>query len=124
MGGCDVVTFINFMIENQREITNNLFRHIELVGISVFVGIIISIPLGILLSRHKKLAGVVLAITGTIQTIPGLVMLGFALIFLGIGMLPALVVLSLYAILPILPRSTKSTARPFRPSRPPAAVWR
>jgi len=120
MGGCDVVTFINFMIENQREITNNLFRHIELVGISVFVGIIISIPLGILLSRHKKLAGVVLAVTGTIQTIPGLVMLGFALIFLGIGMLPALVVLSLYAILPIL-RNTYTGITEVDPSYTEAA---
>lgn len=96
------MTLIDFLIENQEDMTQNLLRHIELVGISVLVGIMISIPLGIVLSRHRELAGAVLAITGTIQTIPGLVMLGFALIFLGIGMLPALVVLSLYAILPIL----------------------
>ena len=37
-----------------------------------------------------------------IQTIPGLVMLGFALLLLGIGKTPALTVLALYAILPIL----------------------
>lgn len=65
-------------------------------------GLIISVPTGIVLSRKRRLAAPVLAIVGAIQTIPGLVMLGFALIFLGIGMLPALVVLSIYAILPIL----------------------
>lgn len=96
------MSFINFMLDNQRDIINNVLRHLELVGISVLVGILIAIPLGIFLSRKRKIAGIVLAVTGTIQTIPGLVMLGFALIFLGIGMLPALVVLSLYAILPIL----------------------
>jgi osmoprotectant transport system permease protein len=94
--------FIDFLSENNSDIFMSLFRHIQLVGISIFVGILISIPFGIYLSRHKKAAGLVLAIVGTIQTIPGLVMLGFALIFIGIGLLPAIVVLTLYAILPIL----------------------
>lgn len=93
---------IEFMVENYIDIQKSLLRHIELVGISVLIGIIISIPLGIFLSRHKRMAGPVLTAAGTIQTIPGLVMLGFALILFGIGLLPALVVLSLYAILPIL----------------------
>ncbi|MFA5634695.1 MAG: ABC transporter permease [Anaerovoracaceae bacterium] len=114
------MTLIDFLIENQRDMTNNLLRHIELVGISVFIGIVISIPLGIVLSRHRKLAGTVLAIAGTIQTIPGLVMLGFALIFLGIGMLPALVILSLYAILPIL-RNTYTGITEVDPSYTEAA---
>lgn len=79
-----------------------LLRHLELVGLSVLAGIVISLPLGIFLTRHRRLAGPVLALAGTIQTIPGLVMLGFALLLFGIGLFPALVVLSLYAILPIL----------------------
>lgn len=94
--------WLEFMQENQKIMLDSLFRHVELVGISVLAGIVISLPLGIFLSRHRKLANPVLAAAGTIQTIPGLVMLGFALIFLGIGMVPALVVLSLYALLPIL----------------------
>jgi len=93
---------IHFLLENQNILVDSLIRHIVLVGISVFVGIVISVPLGIFLSRYRKLANPVLAATGTIQTIPGLVMLGFALILFGIGMVPALVVLSLYALLPIL----------------------
>ena len=93
---------IEFITANYVDIQRSLIRHIELVGISVLIGMVISIPLGIFLSRHKRMAGPILAVAGTIQTIPGLVMLGFALILFGIGMLPALVVLSLYAILPIL----------------------
>lgn len=96
------MNYMDFIIDNYPDIQMSLLRHIELVGIAVSVGIMISIPLGIFLSRHKSLAGPVLAVVGTIQTIPGLVMLGFALIIFGIGLLPALVVLSLYAILPIL----------------------
>jgi osmoprotectant transport system permease protein len=102
MGGDEVMGLIEFITDNYLDIQKSLLRHIELVGISVLVGMVISIPLGIYLSRHKRMAGPLLAVAGTIQTIPGLVMLGFALIIFGIGMLPALVVLSLYAILPIL----------------------
>lgn len=91
-----------FMQDHQKIMLDSLVRHVELVSLSVLAGIVISIPLGVFLSRHRKLAGPVLAAAGMIQTIPGLVMLGFALIFLGIGMVPALVVLSLYALLPIL----------------------
>ena len=101
MGG-DFMSWIEFFQKNQAILLASLIRHIELVGIAVLAGIIISIPLGIFLSRHRKLANPVLSITGMIQTIPGLVMLGFALIIFGIGMVPALVVLSLYALLPIL----------------------
>ncbi len=80
----------------------SMWQHITLVIISVGIGILIAIPLGILLTRHRKAAAIVLALAGTIQTIPGLVMLGFALLFLGLGTLPALTVLSIYSILPIL----------------------
>lgn len=96
------MSLIEFFVENYIVIRQSLLRHIELVGIAVLVGMAVSIPLGIFLSRYKRAAGPVLAVAGTLQTIPGLVMLGFALILFGIGMLPALVVLSLYAILPIL----------------------
>lgn len=96
------MSFLQFLSENHSEVMTSIVGHIQLVLISVLIGIVISIPLGIFLTRHKKLASPVLAAAGAIQTIPGLVMLGIALIVFGIGMFPALVVLSLYAILPIL----------------------
>lgn len=96
------MTFATFLTRNAADVWSSLLRHVELVGVAVTAGILVAVPLGILLSRHRKAAGPVLAFAGTIQTIPGLVMLGFALILFGIGKLPAIVVLGLYAILPIL----------------------
>jgi osmoprotectant transport system permease protein len=93
---------INFFTNNSQAMLVSLGQHIALVLVSVGMGILIAIPLGILLTRHKKLAVYVLAVAGMVQTIPGLVMLGFALILMGIGTLPALAVLSVYSILPIL----------------------
>lgn len=93
---------INFFTNNSQAMLVSLGQHIALVLVSVGIGILIAIPLGILLTRHKKAAAYVLAVAGMVQTIPGLVMLGFALILMGIGTLPALAVLSVYSILPIL----------------------
>jgi osmoprotectant transport system permease protein len=96
------MSILEFLSGNWADVQRSLIQHMQLVGISILVGIVISIPLGIYLTRNQKVAGPTLSMAGMIQTIPGLVMLGFALLFLGIGLLPALVVLSLYAILPIL----------------------
>ncbi len=96
------MSMLQFITQNYNTLVDSLLRHIMLVAVSVGIGVIVSIPLGIFLTRYRRLAAPVLALAGTIQTIPGLVMLGFALLLFGIGELPALVVLSLYAILPIL----------------------
>ncbi|MBR0597996.1 ABC transporter permease [Sinanaerobacter chloroacetimidivorans] len=109
------MSFTEFLIQNQKDIVSSLIRHIQLVGVAVAIGMVVAIPLGIFLTRHKKAANAVLAFVGMIQTIPGLVMLGFALIFLGIGILPALVVLGIYAILPIL-RNTFTGITEVEPS--------
>lgn len=84
------------------EILQALSQHMTLVIVSVLIGAVIAVPLGIYLSRHKKVAIFVMAFTGIAQTIPGLVMLGISMIFLGIGRLPAIVVLSIYSVLPVL----------------------
>lgn len=102
MGGDDIMTLLEFFIVNQKDILGCLIRHFQLVGISVIAGMLIAVPLGIFLTRVRRIAPLVLNFAGMIQTIPGLVMLGFALLLFGIGLLPALLVLSIYAILPIL----------------------
>lgn len=109
------MTFFEFVQTSYPDILKSIVEHIQLVTISVLVGIAISIPLGIVLTRNKRAASIVLALAGVVQTIPGLVMLGFALILIGIGLLPALVVLSLYSILPIL-RNTYTGITEVEPS--------
>lgn len=94
--------FIEFVTKNQDMILQALIAHAQLVITAVSIGALIAIPTGIILSRYQKAAKVTLGFAGIIQTIPGLVMLGFALMLFGIGKTPAIVVLGLYAILPIL----------------------
>ncbi len=76
--------------------------HLQLTFISLFIANLIAIPLGILLTRHKKWAEPIIGVTAVFQTIPSLALLGFMIPFLGIGTMPAIIALTIYGLLPIL----------------------
>jgi osmoprotectant transport system permease protein len=84
------------------QILDALGAHLFITGVSLGVGILIAVPLGILLTRYPRWAAPVIAVVSIFQTIPSLVFFAFVLPFLGIGTRPALIILSLYALLPIL----------------------
>jgi len=77
-------------------------EHLTLVAISLSAAILFAIPLGILAARRKRVAHVVLATAGILQTIPSLAMFVFLIPLLGIGGPPAVVALFLYSLLPII----------------------
>nr|VFK17104.1 MAG: osmoprotectant transport system permease protein [Candidatus Kentron sp. LPFa] len=77
-------------------------EHLVLVGISLLAAISVSIPLGILAFKYKKLGQIVLGVVGIIQTVPSLALLVFMIPLLGIGNTPAIVALFLYSLLPIV----------------------
>lgn len=78
------------------------WEHLQLTFISLFIANLIAIPLGILLTRHKKWAEPVIGVTAVFQTIPSLALLGFMIPLLGIGSMPAIIALTIYGLLPIL----------------------
>jgi len=79
-----------------------VFEHLQLTALALALAALVGIPLGVHLSRARFLAGPVLAIVSTIQTIPSVALLGFLIPFFGIGMKPAIVALFLYSLLPIV----------------------
>src|SRR3984885_4867920 len=95
----------------QKPVSNNpigkiggwTLRHLELVGASLFLGIIVGIPLGIRASRPGPVSSFILAATSVIQTIPSLALLALLvpIPFFGISPVTALFALFLYSLLPI-----------------------
>lgn len=80
-------------------------EHLVLVAIAMGISISIGIPLGILITRQPKLAQSILGVANAVQTIPSLAIFGFLISvpFLGgIGKVPAIVALTLYALLPLI----------------------
>jgi osmoprotectant transport system permease protein len=76
-------------------------RHLLLAGVSLLAAVLVAVPLGLAISRSNAAPAVVRGV-GVLQTIPGLALLAFLLPLLGIGLVPALVALFLYALYPIV----------------------
>lgn len=94
--------FWKFVVSRNEQITSLILEHIELTVLAVFIAIIIGVPLGILITRIRKISGPVIGTTNVIQAIPSLALLGFLIPILGIGSKPAIVMVVLYSLLPIV----------------------
>ncbi|MGL5792941.1 MAG: glycine betaine ABC transporter substrate-binding protein [Waterburya sp.] len=87
------------------EILYRTGEHLVLVTIAIAIAILIGIPLGILITRQPKLVQPILGFANAMQTIPSLAIFGFLISvpFLGgIGKIPAIIALTLYALLPLI----------------------
>ena len=79
------------------------WQHLSLVAASVGLAVLIGVPVAVAVAPHRRARGLVLGATGLLQTVPSLALLA-ALISLvdRIGTVPALLALTLYALLPIM----------------------
>ncbi|OBZ19496.1 hypothetical protein A8L34_00140 [Bacillus sp. FJAT-27264] len=102
MGGCHLNHFWNTLQEDWPVVVEKTLEHIELSLLSLALACLISIPFGIYLARHKRLANSVITVVSAVQTIPVLALFGFMVPVFGIGFKPALIVLTFYGILPVL----------------------
>ncbi len=79
------------------------WQHLVLVFGSLAVAIAAGVPLGIAAWRWPRSAAWLLGTVAVLQTIPSLALLAFLIALLGsIGLVPALIALVLYALLPIV----------------------
>ncbi|MFS4429490.1 ABC transporter permease/substrate-binding protein [Chryseobacterium sp. S90] len=95
-------SFWQFIIEEHEKLFTQVVQHLGLTFLSLFLAIMIGVPLGILIARKTNLSGSVLGIAGILQTIPSIALLGFMIPAFGIGATPAIVALLIYALLPII----------------------
>jgi osmoprotectant transport system permease protein len=106
---------IDFWNNYGGQILQGLGPHLYMTGISLLIGVLVAVPLGVILTRFPRQAGPVIAVVSVFQTIPSLVFFALLLPYIGIGLTPALTVLSLYSLLPIL-RNTYVGVRSVDPS--------
>ena len=85
-----------------RDLATLTVEHLVLVAASLAVAIAVGLPLGLLAARHRFLGQLELMGIGVLQTVPALALLAFMIPLFGIGRVPALVALCLYALLPIV----------------------
>ncbi|MDZ7695751.1 MAG: glycine betaine ABC transporter substrate-binding protein [Deltaproteobacteria bacterium] len=99
----NTTSWITFVTDRLPELWLRTGEHLMLTGCATILALLIGMPLGILVFKNTWLRGPTLAAVGILQTIPSLAMLVFLLAILQkIGVLPAIIALTLYALLPIV----------------------
>ena len=102
--------------ERLSELPQFLGSHIQLTLFALAAAVLVSVPLALFLVKRPKIKAPVLLVVGVLQTIPGLALLammvpllaatnGFGLGLSSFGFWPALIALTIYALLPILRNS-------------------
>jgi len=95
-------SFLSVLYANWDRLVASVGIHLQLALMAVVFGAMIAVPLGIILTRCPRMGQKIIAVISILQTVPSMVMFGLLLPFTGIGRQTAIVVLTLYSILPIL----------------------
>lgn len=83
---------------NADDIVQATIDHLELVGASLALAVVVSVPLAIAVRRRQVPYIAVNTVTGALYTIPSLAMFAFLLSFVGIGFTPAVIALAVYCL--------------------------
>jgi len=96
--------FFAFAISRKADILLALRDHIVISVVSVLLGAIVAIPIGVLLAGNRRswINNAAFAIANVLQTMPSLALLAILIPLLGIGRTPAIFALFLYSLMPIM----------------------
>ncbi|CDQ19616.1 osmoprotectant transport system permease protein [Halobacillus karajensis] len=113
--------FIDVFNQRQGILLEKVWEHLQISIIALVIATLISVPLGLWLTRKQKVAEPIIGVTAVLQTIPSLAVLAFLIPFFGIGQSPAIIALSAYGLLPIL-RNTYTGIKEVDPALKEAAT--
>lgn len=88
---------------NRREVFDAaLMRHLQIVLSALAPALAIGVPLGVAAARSRSVAGPLFAALNIIQTVPSIALFALLIAPVGIGLAPAAIGLTLYALLPVV----------------------
>ena len=93
---------VSFMLIGYFGMWKDMMATISLISVSTLICIAVGIPIGILMSRYDRVQSAITPILDLMQTIPIFVYLVPVVMLLGIGRVPGLIAVCVYAIPPII----------------------
>lgn len=93
---------MDYIVTNFDRILGITERHLEICGLSLLFAIGFGIPLGIIATRSRLLQPLILGSIALIYTVPTLAMFGLMIPFFGLGLVPAVIAVTLYSLLPVV----------------------
>ena len=95
-------TFLSFMLIGYFGMWEDTMSTLAIILVATFLCISIGIPMGIAMARSNKVQAVIVPVLDVMQTIPSFVYLIPVVMLLGIGKVPGLIAVCIYAIPPIV----------------------
>ena len=96
------MSFFGYVQRNADRITLLTVQHVQVVLLSVAFATLIGVGLALATERAPRSRRILLALTGTLLTLPSFALFGLLIPVLGLGLAPTVVALTMYAIFPIL----------------------
>ena len=97
---------IIFLKENFNQLIVKIWEHFFISSTALILGVLVAVPLGVVITKNKKLSNIFINIASVLQTVPSLALLSIMVPIIGIGKTPAIVALFIYSLLPILRNTT------------------
>ncbi len=95
-------TMVCFVIIGYFGMWKNCMATVAIISVSTLVCIVVGIPIGVLMSKSNRAEKAILPILDMMQTIPSFVYLIPIIMLLGIGKVPGLLAVCIYALPPIV----------------------
>jgi osmoprotectant transport system permease protein len=94
--------YVEYFTKNQSLLWELLVNHIIVVIDSVWLALVLGVPLGILCTYNDRLGKGILWSASMMMTVPSIALFGLLIPLVGIGEIPVVIALVLYAQLPII----------------------
>ena len=98
----ELMDYLTIYAEHWGELSTEFLRHLSMTSLAVLLALLIGVPLGIFITRNKRISGVVVGFANIMQSIPSMALLGLGIPLFGIGENLAVFMVFVYAFLPIL----------------------
>ena len=93
---------LSFLVIGYFGMWDNTMRTLSIITVCTLLSIAIGLPLGVLMARSNRAQSIVTPILDVMQTMPSFVYLIPVVMLLGIGKVPGLIAVVIYAIAPII----------------------
>lgn len=112
---------MNWLSDNSDKVLSDLAQHVQITAAALALGIAIAFPLGVAGYRWRRAWPPILAVTQLLYTIPSLALFVLLTDIVGLGQLPVIAALTIYALV-ILVRNLVEGLRAVAPDVIDAAV--
>lgn len=91
--------FLRYAMREQTrmEVIERTEQHLWLVGTAMGIALLLALPIGILVARWRRGGDAILGLLGILYTIPSLALLVLLIPLVGLGFVPAIIALVVYA---------------------------